>query len=150
MGQSRKRTARAVLGVGIAGAFAVGAASAQGLSPMAGKWRGVYQGVSFELIVSPDGRFSEQERMGQLMTMQTGVLRPLGPGVIAFVVEDWQPRTRQVYHPNPGVGDTGGYYTTEPNARPPGGTYRVRLDGQGDMTMQDTQMGGQITFHRVR
>jgi hypothetical protein len=136
----------AAFALGLIATLAAGLTTAQGLPPMTGKWRGVYQGVTVDLLVTPDGRFSEQQRMGQMMTMQTGVIRPLGPNVVAFVVEDWQPRTRPVYHPSGG----GGYTTQEANAKPPGGTWRVRLDGQGDMTMQDTRLGGAITFHRMR
>ena len=120
-------------------------AEAQGPS-LSGTWQGVYQGVAFELVVQPDGAFSETERAGQMMTMQTGVIRATGPGVITFVVEDWQPRTMPQYRP---TGTVGGYYTQEPTSKPPGGTYRIRFNSPNSVTMQDVSMGGVIVFQRV-
>ncbi|HWA59957.1 MAG TPA: hypothetical protein VG939_01210 [Caulobacteraceae bacterium] len=130
----------------LAAVLAATPAAAQ-VAQMTGAWRGYAQGVTFNLVVEPNGRFSEQEIMGQMMTMQTGHIQPLGGDLVAFVVEDWQPRTRPVYHP---TGTVGGYYTQEPNAKPPGGTWRILFNGPRSMTMRDARLGGQVTFTRQR
>lgn len=142
-----RRACSAVLAIAAAMAIAAGgAAHAQG-SGMAGSWRGFAQGVTFNLVVGADGSFSEQEVMGPMMTMQTGVIQPTGPGVVTFVVRDWEPKSHPVYHP---TGTVGGYTTQEPNARPPGGTWRVRFEDPNVMTLQDVNLGGSVTFQRLR
>jgi hypothetical protein len=114
---------------------------------MAGSWQGTFQGITVRLVVTPQMGFSEQQIMGQLMTMQSGEIRAAGPGLVAFVVEDWQPRTMPRYHP---TGTVGGYYTQEPMAKPPGGVWRITFQGADAMTMQDARLGGVILMRRVR
>ena len=66
--------------------------------------------------------------------------------MITFVINDWQPRSQNVYH---ATGTVGGYFTREPTAEPPGGTYRLSFNSPNSVTMQDVAMGGVITFQRV-
>lgn len=135
------------LGAGAALMTMAAAPAAHAQTPsLAGTWQGVYQGVAFELVVQPNGAFSETERSGQMMTMQTGVLQNTGPNMITFVIQDWQPRTMPQYH---ATGTVGGYYTQEPTSKPPGGTYRLQFNSPNSVTMQDVAMGGVITFQRV-
>jgi hypothetical protein len=125
-------------------------ASAQ-QNPFAGNWRGVAQvnrtSVTFNLLMGADQRYSEQQVLGPYMTMQTGRYSFPGQGVIAFQVEDWQPKTQSVYHP---TGATGGYYTQQPVPRPPGGVFRFQFTSPDSFTLQDVNLGGVITFNRVR
>ena len=67
-------------------------------NPFVGSWRGVTQvngaAIVFNLVMGPDLRYSEQLTMRGYMTMQTGHYAIPTRNVIAFQVEDWQPRTR--------------------------------------------------------
>ena len=134
-----------------AGAMALAGtgAWAQGGS-LAGTWRAMAAPggvpVEFDLVVQPSGAYSETERSASAMTMQTGEVRQVGPGVIIFVVEDWQPRTMPQYHP---TGTVGGYYIQIPTSKPPGGTWRIQFNGPNSVTMQDANLGGVLTFQRV-
>jgi ABC-type proline/glycine betaine transport system substrate-binding protein len=116
-------------------------------NPFVGSWRGITQvngvPITFNLVMGPDLRYSEQLTMRGYMTMLSGPAQ----NVIAFQVEDWQPRTQPVYHPS---GTTGGYYTQEPVARPPGGTFRFQFGSANSFTLQDVNLGGVITFNRLR
>ena len=122
---------------------AAGAADAQSLT---GSWRGVTLGIQFQLTVQPNGAYIETESKGALMTQQTGSIKQAGPGMIAFTVEDWQPKTMPQYHP---TGTVGGYYTQAPTSRPPGGVYRLVFAGPNAFTLTDVRLGGAITFNRV-
>lgn len=129
--------------------LAATAAHAQG-GDLVGSWRALANiggaPVEFDLVMQPNGAYSETERSGSMMTMQTGEVRQAGPGMIIFVVEDWQPRTMPVYH---ATGTVGGYYTQEPTSKPPGGTWRIQFNGPNSVTMQDANLGGVLTFSRV-
>jgi hypothetical protein len=120
----------------VLGAAAVMAASAAQAQSLAGSWQGSAQGILFELVVQPDGAYSETQRSGSLMTMQTGVIQSAGAGEIAFVVEDWQPRTMP--------------YTGQQTSKPPGGIWRVQFNGPNSVTMQDVRLGGVVTFTRLQ
>ncbi len=134
-----------VAAIAAAAAFilAAGAADAQSLT---GSWRGVAMGYFFQLTVQPNGAYIETESKGTLMTQQTGAIEQAGPGMIAFTVEDWQPKTMPQYHP---TGTIGGYYTQVPTSRPPGGVYHLVFDGPNAFTLTDVRLGGSITFSRV-
>jgi hypothetical protein len=133
------------LGLGAVLAVTGFAVHAQGYS-LVGTWRGAVMGMAFELVVQPNGAYSEIERSATIMTMQQGEVRALGPGLIAFVVEDWAPKTMPVYH---ATGTVGGHYTQQPTTKPPGGTWRIRFNGPNSVTMQDARLGGMVTFQRV-
>jgi hypothetical protein len=125
--------------------LALGASVARAES-LSGSWRGFAMGIEFDLVVQPNGAFSETERSGTSMTMQSGVIRSAGANVLAFEVQDWEPKTQQVYHP---TGTVGGYYTPEPLAKPPGGVWRIQFDSPNSITMTDVNQGGSVTFSRV-
>lgn len=134
---------------GFAAAAAALPAHAQG-GNLVGSWRAMAAPggvpVEFDLVVQPSGAYSETERSASLMTMQTGEVRQAGPGMIAFVVEQWAPQTMPVYHP---TGTVSGYYTQEPTSKPPGGVWRLTWNGPNSVTMQDVDLGGAVTFQRV-
>ena len=105
----------AMLAATVAFVLAGGAAHAQSLT---GSWQGAAMGILFQLTVQPNGAYIETQRSGTLMTQQQGEVRSAGQGMIAFTVDDWQPKTMPQYHP---TGTVGGYYTQIPTSRPPGG-----------------------------
>ena len=123
--------------------LAAGAAHAQSLT---GSWRGVAMGVLFQLTVQPNGSYIESQSKGSLMTQQTGAIEAAGPGMIAFTVVNWAPRTMPQYHP---TGTVGGYYTQVPTSRPPGGVWRLVWNGPNSFTLTDVRLGGSLTFNRV-
>ncbi|HEY3798734.1 MAG TPA: hypothetical protein VGL58_10310 [Caulobacteraceae bacterium] len=131
-------------------ALAAGAAPAQDIGSLTGHWQATAQvgmtPVAFDLVVQPNGTYSETERSGTLMTIQSGEIRVAGAGLIAFVVEDWSPKTMPVYHP---TGTVGGYYGQSPTTKPPGGVWRMQFNGPSSMTVQDTSYGGVVIFNRV-
>ena len=97
--------------------------------------------------MGPDLRYSQQQIMGRYMTTLSGHYAFPAANVVAFQVEDWQPRTLPVYH---ATGTTGGYYTQEPVPRPAGGVFRYKFTSPNSVTLQDTNLGGMVTFNRVR
>ena len=113
---------------------------------MTGTWQGAYQGVQIQLVVQPSGTYSETQTVGSAMTMVSGQIEPAGPGEVTFTVQDWQPRTQNVYHP---TGTVGGYYSQDPVAPPPGGTYKLQFAGANAFTLQDVTYGGVITYTRA-
>ena len=134
-----------------AATFAIATSAQAQPGGLVGSWRAVANiggaDVEFDLVVQPNGAFSETEQAAGGMTMQTGEVQDAGQDMIAFVVEDWQPRSMPVYHP---TGTVGGYYTDEPTAKPPGGVWRLTWNGSNEVTMQDVQGGGAVTFERVQ
>jgi hypothetical protein len=127
----------------------VTAAAAQAPS-LIGAWRGIAQvrgvTVEFDMVIQPNGDFAETERTRTLMTRQTGQIHFVAPSIVTFVVQDWQPRTMPVYRPN---GAVGGYYSQQPTAKPPGGTWRLTWRGPNSVVMQDATFGGAVTFNRA-
>jgi opacity protein-like surface antigen len=126
---------RYLAGAVLAAAVALGASVAQAQS-LTGSWQGFAQGIQFNLVVQPNGAYSETQRSGSLMTMQTGVIQSAGAGEIAFVVQDWQPRQMP--------------YTGQLAAKPPGGIWRIQFNGPNSVTMQDVRLGGSVTFTRTQ
>ena len=114
-----------------------------------GSWRGVVNlngyPITINLILQADRQFTEQEISSAAMTMQTGTWVVTGD-VLTLNVEDWQPRTQAVYHP---TGTVGGYYTQEPAAKPPGGTYQCRFLSPDAFTMLDVNTHGEMRFDRL-
>lgn len=119
------------------------AANAQSLT---GSWRGSAMGILFQLVVQPNGAYVETQSKGTLMTQQSGAVVPAGPGLVAFTVVSWSPRTQPIYHP---TGTVGGYYTQQPTAPPPGGTWRLVFNGPNSFTITDVNLGGSLTFVRA-
>ena len=150
------------------GATAIGAvaltlatgAQAQ-VANMVGSWQGTSQaapGATFNLVVNPQGGYSEQVVGSGGMTLEQGVIQQAGDGVtINFEVQDWAPKTLPVYHPNSTLGPqggaqtaVGGYYTDEQTPKPPGGTWHVQFNGANAFSMQDVNFGGVVYFQRVQ
>lgn len=130
--------------------LAFGSAARAQEPALVGSWRGSAPsapGVTFNLVVGADHSYSEQAVAGSLMTLQQGHYQVVAPDVVTFVVEEWKPRTYSVYHP---TGTVGGYYTDEPVAKPPGGTWRIQFTSPDSFTMQDVNFGGMAVFNRVQ
>src|SRR5258708_10176398 len=72
---------------------------------LVGSWRALANiggaPVEFDLVVQPNGAFSETQRSGSMMTMQTGEVQQAGAGMVIFVVEDWQPKSMPSYSSDP-------------------------------------------------
>ena len=118
-------------------------------NPYVGAWRGVVTmnglAITMDLIMQPDMRFSEQEATYAGVSMQTGTYIIAGDQ-LTLNVEDFEPKTHPVYHP---TGTVGGYFTYEPNAKPPGGTYRVRFLSADSFIVRDVYYLGEMRFDRV-
>ncbi len=146
----RSPTAYGAPGAGAPGGQFTLAATAPQAQSLVGAWRGFVNmnGMNgqFDLVVQPSGAYSETLQAGQMMTMQSGEIRATGPGIITFVVEDWEPKSHNVYMPQ---GTVGGYYSPEASDKPPGGAWRVQFNGPNSFMMQDVNLGGTITFTRV-
>jgi hypothetical protein len=141
---------RVVLSAGLVATFLVPAIAPAQQNPFVGSWRGVAQvngaAITFNTVMAPDLRYSQQQVMGRYMTTLSGHYSFPAANVVAFQVEDWQPRTLPLYHPS---GTTGGYDTQEPVPKPPGGVFRFQFASPNSVTPQDTNLGGKVTF-RVR
>jgi hypothetical protein len=134
-----------VAALAAAAAFILAGGAAHGQT-LTGSWRGAALGVLFQLTVQPNGAYIESQSKGSLMTQQTGAIESAGPGMIAFTVEDWQPKTMPQYHP---TGTVGGYYTQVPMGKPPGGVWRIRWNSPSSFTLTDVRLGGSLTFNRA-
>jgi hypothetical protein len=126
-------------------------AQAQG-NPFAGSWRSVMNingtMVEFDLVIQPNMAFSEQQRSGGGMTMQTGQIQPTGQNIVTFVVEDWEPKTMPSYsfgQECPGAP----CWHQIPTTKPPGGTWSYRFNNANSLSMHDMYLGGDITYQRV-
>lgn len=135
----------------VAALLAPTAVSAQ-QNPFVGNWRGLTKlngrPLTFNLVMGPDMRYSQQLISGEYMTTQSGPYGVSGQ-VVSFDVYDWEPKTQQVYKPYWGS-TRGGYYVYEPTARPPGGSSRYRFNSPGSVTLQDVRSGASITFNRLQ
>jgi hypothetical protein len=125
------------------------AASAQN-NLFVGTWQGntALNGTPISIVImfGPDFRYSQQVRAGTLMTLETGLYAVTG-ATLAFQVLDWEPKTKPVYHP---TGTVGGFYTQEPTARPPGGTFRFQFNSPTSLRLQDMALGGVLVMNRLR
>ncbi|MGB7769233.1 MAG: hypothetical protein WBN22_10330 [Verrucomicrobiia bacterium] len=119
-------------------------------NPFVGGWRSIVvtngMEITISLVMRPDMRFSEQEASYVGVTTQTGTY-VVNAGELTLNIEDWQPKTHEVYHP---TGTTGGYYTDEPSPQPPGGTYQVQFLSANRMVMREVNFGGEARFDRTR
>lgn len=92
--------------------------------------------------MSAGQRYSELIQCPSMMTWQSGTYVVSPEGVLIRNVIDWEPKRRYVL-------DTGysGHY--EPNAKPPGGSFRVKFTSPDSMVWQDVNFGGILTFRRL-
>ena len=120
---------------------------------LAGQWRGVFQGITFTIVIEPNGQYSQLTQKGTLMTQQSGPYKLVAPNTIIFSVTNWAPRTQKIYHPYPpsrnGTPSSGGYYTNQVVAKPPGATDSYVFNGPNTVTLTDQVMHGSITLNRV-
>jgi len=118
-----------------------------------GQWRGVYQRITFTIVIEPNGQYSQLTQKGTLMTQQSGPYKLVAPNTIIFSVTNWAPRTQKIYHPYPpardGTPSSGGYYTNQVVAKPPGATDSYVFNGPNTVTLTDQVMHGSITLNRV-
>ena len=138
-----------VLGATAATAQLSGGAIGQPLNnsnSLVGQWRGVYQGITFTIVIQPNGQYSQLAQNGTLMTQQSGPYKLAAPNTIIFSVTNWQPKTQQIYHP---TGTVGGYYTTQRTGKPPGATDSYVFKGANTVILTDQVMHGSITLTRV-
>lgn len=98
------------------------------------------QRCAFKLVMGAGQRYSELLRCAAIMTSQTGTY-VFSNGVLARKVTDWDPKQRDVL-------DNGYSGHWEPNAKPPGGSFRVKFTSPDSMVWQDVNFGGTITYHR--
>ncbi len=127
-------------------ALALGALAAQAQNSLVGQWRGVFRGITITIVIQPNGQYSQLAQSGTLMTQQSGPYKLVAPNTIIFSVTNWAPKTQQIYHP---TGTVGGYYTTQPTAKPPGATDAYVFNGPNTMTLTDQMTHGSITMTRV-
>ncbi|MGD0347056.1 MAG: hypothetical protein ABSA85_09880 [Terracidiphilus sp.] len=120
---------------------------------LVGQWRGVYQGITFTIVIQPNGQYSQIAQKGTLMTQQSGPYKLVAPNTLIFSVTNWAPRTQKIYHPYPpsrnGTPSAGGYYTSQVVAKPPGATDAYVFNGPNTVTLTDQVMHGSITMTRV-
>jgi len=116
-------------------------------NPLAGIWRGslAVNGMSCQddRTISPTGTYSEVLRCGPYATSQTGTYRSFPNNTVSFVVQSFAPTRRYVQ-------DTGYTGHWENNATPPGGTFRYTLPNANTLVFRDANLGGTITYHRLR
>src|SRR5580704_15352379 len=70
-----------------------------------GTWRGVFQRITFTIVIKPNGQYTQTAQSGSLMTQQSGPYRLVAPNTIIFSVTSWAPTTQKIYHPYPPSGD---------------------------------------------
>lgn len=138
------RSTFGILVIIVAAALGVQPAAAQ-QNPFVGTWLANLPGMSITLVMGPDMSYTERVAGMTAMTLQSGDYVMSAPSVLSFNVVDWQPKTMPIYHP---IGTSGGYYTQQVMAKPPGGTYRYQFNGANSFTIQDVNFHGTATFVR--
>lgn len=142
-------------------------------SGFVGQWRGTSEGITFTIVFEPNGQYSQLAQAGTLMTQQSGPYTLVAPNTLIFSVTDWEPKTQQIYHPDPSGGQnkrgqqgpngngqnpnhpdntpsSGGYYTPQNVPKPPGGTFTYVFNGPNTFTMTDQNFHGSITLTRTQ
>ena len=142
-----------LMALAAATALAAPTAHAQG-GNLAGSWRAVMNingtAVEFDLVVQPNMAFSQTQRAGGGMTMQTGEIQQTGQDTVTFVVEDWEPKTMASYSFDPSCAQPGQpCWHNIPTTKPPGGTWRYWFSGPNVLNMHDVYQGGDIAYQRV-
>ncbi|HEX3466804.1 MAG TPA: hypothetical protein VHT05_01760 [Candidatus Elarobacter sp.] len=121
-------------------------AAAPAASSFTGSWRGAVringQACAIQVVLSPNGSYVQTARCGNIMTQQSGSYRIFPNNEIGFTVTDWSPKQRYV------VGSQVGSGHVEPNAKPPGGMFRITVIGPNSMVWRDVDYGGAITMIR--
>jgi hypothetical protein len=119
-----------------------------------GTWRGVYQSITFTIVIQPNGHYMQTAQSGSLMTQQSGPYRLVAPNTIIFSVTSWAPTSQKIYHPyrpsKDGTPATNGYYTNQKVAKPPGATDSYVFKGANTFILTDQMTHGSITMTRVQ
>jgi hypothetical protein len=124
-----------------------GGATGQPQNSFAGTWRGTYQNITFTIVIQPNGQYTQTAQSGSLMTEQSGPYTLAAPNTIIFSVTNWAPKAQKIYHP---TGTTGGYYTDQVVAKPPGATDSYVFRNANTLVLTDQMTHGSITLTRVR
>lgn len=121
-------------------------AAAQAAGSFTGTWHGSMrlngQACTIQVSLSRNGSYLQTARCGTLMTQQSGSYRIFPNNEIGFTVVDWSPKQRYVVGPQVGSG----YFV--PNAKPPGGMFKITVTGANSMVWKDVDFGGAITMIR--
>jgi len=111
-----------------------------------GQWRGAYNGITITITIQANGQYTQTAQSAAGMTEQSGPWKLAAPNTIILSVTERAPKTQKIYHP---VGATGGYYSTQVVAKPPGATDSYVFNGPNTMTLTDQIYHGSITMTRV-
>jgi len=95
---------------------------------LAGAWHGSVSNLAVNIVIAPDGQFTETFVTDGRTTDVKGHVVPFAPGVVTFVVDDWVPKS------NPIDGSV---------------TYRERWVSPNEVVMTDVNKQGSITLLRV-
>jgi|GEM_PF-1526706 len=121
-------------------------------NPFDGKWEAGFTVNSWRctanLVMGPGQRYSElikcRPPVGDTQTTwQSGTYVLSKDGLIVRNVIDWEPKQRFVL-------DSGYSGHWEPNAKPPGGSYRVNFTSPNMMVWRDVKFGGALTYRRLQ
>ncbi len=123
-------------------AFAMGSADAQGGS-LAGTWNGAatLNGATYytTVVFQPNGQFSEQTRMGTLMTLTTGTYEWIDRNTFHMTPRDWEPK--QQCFPQSGCHEI---------RMPPGTMMRVTFTSPDTISLRDLNFGGTVVYQRAQ
>jgi hypothetical protein len=111
----------------------------------AGQWSGKINGVTITYVMDANSNYTDRVVSGSLQTMEQGKYR-VAQNVIVFEVQDWAPKTQNVYH---ATGISSGYYSQQPMAKPPGGSFSFVFNSPNSVTLTDLTAHGSITLNRV-
>jgi hypothetical protein len=115
-------------------------------NPFAGQWTGTFRGIVITYVMDANNNYSDRVVSGSLQTAESGKYR-LTQNEIIFEVVDWAPKTQNVYH---ATGTTGGYYTQEVLAKPPGGSFSYVFKSANSVVLTDLTTHGSITLNRTK
>lgn len=133
-------------------------------SSLVGQWRTVMLGdVTVTITIQANGQYMQVgvPQNGGTQTAQGGPYSLVAPNTIVFAVNDWSPKTRMIYVPDPGPvpsvpnpvgpypGPQGPQWQEEAMPRPPGSRYAYVFNGPNTVTLNNEQARETITFTRV-
>ena len=70
-------------------------ASAQA-ADLSGAWHGAVSNLAVNIVIAPDGQFTETFVTAGTETDVKGHIVPFAPDVISFIVDDWTPKSNPV------------------------------------------------------
>ncbi len=111
-----------------------------------GQWSGIFKGIVITYNMDANYNYNDRVASGSMQTTESGKYHLTAQNVIIFEVQDWAPKTQSVYH---ATGTTGGFYTQQPTAKPPGGSFSFVFNSPNSVTLTDLTTHGSITLNRV-